>query len=65
MKESGLKANSNHHSKIRSGLSDPLFASKLDSLERISFSKLMFTNNNPRNDSLYDYQKIQSTAQGS
>ena len=48
------------------GLSDPFFASKLDKLSKVSYSKMMFTNDKVKDkESLYDYLKIQSTAQGS
>jgi hypothetical protein len=45
------------------GLSDPFFASKLDKMSKVSYSKMMFTNDKVKdNESLYDYLKIQSTA---
>ena len=57
--------------KIMKGLSDPMFASKLDRMEKlagqnasnISLGKMMYENKNQGtiNSSLYDYQKIQST----
>lgn len=45
-------------------LADPLFASKLDRMDKLSkssLSKMMFSNQR-RGESLYDYHKIQSTA---
>ena len=42
-------------------LNDPFFASKLD--KKMNFSKMMYDNTNKKDkESLYDYQKIQSTA---
>jgi len=51
-------------SKIISGLSDPLFASKLDRMERLanaskmSLGLMMYTNKTQQQTSIYDYQKI-------
>jgi hypothetical protein len=41
------------------GLSDPFFASKLDKMSKVSFSKMMFSNDKVKDkESLYDYMKI-------
>ena len=59
--------------KLLNGLSDPLFASKLEKMDKltsnVSLSKMMFSNQSlerpSKKVSLYDYQKIQSTQHGS
>ena len=50
---------------FQKGLSDPFFASRLDKMGKLSFNKMMYSNHSRDKESLYDYQKIQSTAQGS
>jgi hypothetical protein len=53
----------NSPSNFEKKLSDPFFASKLDKMSKISYSKMMYSNQNTKDkESLYDYQKIQSTA---
>jgi hypothetical protein len=44
------------------GLSDPFFASRLDKMGKLSYHKMMYQNPKRVKESLYDYQKIQSTA---
>ena len=62
-------SNSKQKNQFESGLNDPFFATRLENLEKLRYSKLMNSkeqrSKQTRRESLYDYQKIQSTSQGS
>ena len=51
-----IPTNGNSPSNFVKDLSDPFFASKLDKMGNVSYSKMMYTNDNVKDrESLYDY----------